>query len=290
MLTIRDLSFGFPGVDVLDRVELDLPARELCALFGPNGTGKTTLYRCVLGLLDPAPGGRIELDGTPVRALSPRARARRIAYVPQQHQPPFPYRVREVVLMGRTPHLGGVFGPSRDDRRAADHALEQIGISELAERSYTALSGGQRQLVLLARALAQDAELLLLDEPTASLDFGNQLLVWRTVRRLTREGRTALICSHDPNHVLWFCDRVVVLGRTGRVDASGTPSQVIDDALVTGLYGPVSELARVQDRAVALPHVEVVAGQDTPRPPIPAARLNGVSRRAPRAPRRAMRS
>lgn len=282
MLTIRDLSFGFPGVDVLDRVELDLPARELCALFGPNGTGKTTLYRCVLGLLDPAPGGRIELDGTPVRALSPRARARRIAYVPQQHQPPFPYRVREVVLMGRTPHLGGVFGPSRDDRRAADHALEQIGISELAERSYTALSGGQRQLVLLARALAQDAELLLLDEPTASLDFGNQLLVWRTVRRLTREGRTALICSHDPNHVLWFCDRVVVLGRSGRIEAAGSPRAIIDDVLVDRLYGPVSELAEVGERAVALPRLELADVVGAGPSPEPAA-INGAGRPAPRA-------
>lgn len=257
MLEIRDVSFAYPGVEVLDRVGLDLPSRELCALFGPNGTGKTTLYRCLLGLLDPAPGASLRLDGTELHDLSARVRAQRIAYVPQQHQPPFPYRVHEVVLMGRTPHLGGVFGPSRDDRRAADDAIATIGIDELADRSYTTLSGGQRQLVLLARALAQDAELLLLDEPTASLDFGNQLMVWRTVRRLTREGRTALICTHDPNHVLWFCDRVVVLGRSGRVEAEGPPSEVVDDALVTRLYGQVSDLHHIDERAVALPRLEV---------------------------------
>lgn len=289
MLQIRNLSFAYPGVDVLDRVELDLPSSQLCALFGPNGTGKTTLYRCVLGVLDPAPGGTIRLAGVEVRDLPARTRARRIAYVPQQHQPPFPYRVHEVVLMGRTPHLGGVFGPSRADRRVAHDAIERIGIGELAERSYPTLSGGQRQLVLLARALAQDAELFLLDEPTASLDFGNQLLVWRTVRHLTREGRTVLVCTHDPNHVLWFCDRVVVLGREGRIDASGPPAEVIDDDLVTRLYGPVSELAAVRDRAVAMPRLELDAGAAPGRSPtVPAAGtairvVNGESQAARRA-------
>lgn len=254
MLEIRDLSFSYPTVSVLDRVDLGLTAGTLRALFGPNGTGKTTLFRCVLGLLDPAPGGQILVDGTDIQRLTATELARLVAYVPQEHRPPFPYSVFDVVLMGRTPHLGGVFGPTRADRAIAVDAIEQIGIGPLTKRPYTALSGGQRQLVLLARALAQEARLLLLDEPTASLDFGNQLAVWRTVRRLTSEGRAALICTHDPNHVLWFCDEVSVLDRDGTIHSNGTPQHVINDELVTHLYGPVSRIMQLPDRSVALPH------------------------------------
>ena len=253
MLAIRDLSFAYDH-PVLDRVGFALQPQQLCALFGPNGTGKTTLYRCILGLLRPSPGSVIDLDGVPTSSMPRAALARRIAYVPQEHSPPFPYLVKEMVLMGRTPHFGGIFGPSRTDRAAAFTALETIGISDLADRNYTTLSGGQRQLVLLARALAQDADILLLDEPTASLDFGNQLLLWRTIRRLTANGKTALICTHDPNHVLWFCDRVVVLGRDGQLQGVGTPDQIIEADLVERLYGPVASLHPVAERTVALPH------------------------------------
>jgi iron complex transport system ATP-binding protein len=266
MLAIDSLSFAYDRL-VLDRVGFELEHPQLCALFGPNGTGKTTLYRCVLGLLRPAPGSRIELDGVPVDSMARRALARRIAYVPQEHSPPFPYLVKEMVLMGRTPHLGGVFGPSLADRSAAQEALEVIGIEELADRPFSSLSGGQRQLVLLARALAQDADILLLDEPTASLDFGNQLMLWRTVRRLTDAGKIALICTHDPNHVMWFCDRVVVLGREGRLQGVGSPGEVIDAAMVEILYGPVASLHPVADRTVALPDVDPPLNPGTNAPP-----------------------
>lgn len=254
MLTVESLSYSFPGIPVLDNVSFSVPKQRLVALFGPNGTGKTTLYRCILRILDPKPGGRIEVDGHDTAAMSIRDLARRVAYVPQEHEPPFPFPVQEMVLMGRTPHRGGVFGPTGADRERAAHAMEQIGIAHLSQRSYTTLSGGQRQLVLLARALAQDAGLFLLDEPTASLDFGNQLLLWRTIRQLTHDGRTALICTHDPNHVLWFCDEVLVLGRDGTIKAAGRPHEVITDQLVDRLYGPVCSVSAVRDRLVALPH------------------------------------
>jgi len=276
MLAIRELSFAYDH-PVLDRVGFALQPQQLCALFGPNGTGKTTLYRCILGLLRPGPGGTIELDGVPTDSMPRAALARRIAYVPQEHSPPFPYLVKEMVLMGRTPHLGGVFGPSRADRSAAFAALEMIGISDLADRSYTSLSGGQRQLVLLARALAQDADILLLDEPTASLDFGNQLLLWRTIRRLTANGKTALICTHDPNHVLWFCDRVVVLGRDGQLQGVGTPDQIIEADLVERLYGPVASLHPVADRTVALPHANDAYRTATSTAPDPSRQTTPTS-------------
>lgn len=254
MLSVENLSYSFPGVPVLNKVDFSVPAQRLVALFGPNGTGKTTLYRCILRILDPGPGSRIKVNGQDTATMSAQDLARRVAYIPQEHKTPFPFPVQEMVLMGRTPHLGGVFGPTKTDRDRATQALEQIGIAHLSQRSYATLSGGQRQLVLLARALAQDSELFLLDEPTASLDFGNQLLLWRTVRQLTREGRTALICTHDPNHVLWFCDEVLVLGRKGMIEATGEPHHVMTDQLIEHLYGPVCSVAVVRDRLVALPN------------------------------------
>jgi iron complex transport system ATP-binding protein len=266
MLRVHDVSFAYDTTPVLDRVGFDLRAGELCALFGPNGTGKSTLFKCILGHLSRT--GEVHVDGQDTARLSAARLARLVAYVPQEHRPPFPYLVREMVLMGRTPHLGGVFGPSREDEAVAEEAMARIGVADIADRSYTTLSGGQRQLVLLARALAQDTPVLLLDEPTASLDFGNQLLLWQTVRGLVAEGRTALICTHDPNHVLWFCDRALVLGRDGRIAADGTAQEVVSDRLVETLYGPVGELlGSGRDRTV-VPLARRSTGPDTAVRPV----------------------
>jgi len=240
-LEVRGLSFAYGKHRVLDRIDLALRSGELCALFGPNGTGKSTLYRCILGHL--RHGGTVTLDGENLARLRPAEVARRVSYVPQQHTNPFPFTVLDMVLMGRTPHLGGVFGPRRQDIQACERVLAQVGMAAERDRLYHTLSGGQRQLVLIARALAQDCHVLLLDEPTASLDFGNQMFVWRTVRDLARQDRAVLVCTHEPNHVLWFCDRVLVLGRDGHPLADGTPAEVITGGLVSALYpavGPVT--------------------------------------------------
>lgn len=239
-LQVRGLSFAYGPHTVLDRIDLDLRAGELCALFGPNGSGKSTLYRCVLGHLRHS--GAVTLDGVDLARLRPAEVARRISYVPQQHTNPFPFTVLDMVLMGRTPHLGGVFGPDRHDVHTCLDVLEQVGLSAERDRLYHTLSGGQRQLVLIARALAQDCQVLLLDEPTASLDFGNQMLVWRTIRQLAHQGRVVLVCTHEPNHVLWFCDRVLALGRGGRLLADGTPADVVTESLVNTLYPAVGAI------------------------------------------------
>jgi iron complex transport system ATP-binding protein len=236
-LAARGLSFAYGEHRVLDGVDLDLVPGELCALFGPNGSGKTTLYRCILGHLPH--DGTVTLNGDDLSELGLPEVARRIAYVPQQHSNPFPFTVLDMVLMGRTPHLGGVFGPRRSDVHACLDVLQQVGLHEERDRTFHTLSGGQRQLVLIARALVQDCQVMLLDEPTASLDFGNQMLVWRTIRGLALEGRTVLVCAHEPNRVLWFCDRVVALGRGGRLVADGPPHQVVTAELVSMLYPSV---------------------------------------------------
>lgn len=161
--------------------------------------------------------------------------AKIVSYVPQDHKPPFPYLVREVVLMGRTPHLGGFFGVKKRDKEIAMEAIETLGIADLSDRPYNQLSGGQRQMVLMARALAQDTPVLFLDEPTSALDFQNQMKIWKIMREISEDGKTIIACSHDPNHVAWFCDRVVVIGDTGIV-ANGSPKEVISETILSEIY------------------------------------------------------
>lgn len=239
-IEIRDLTFAYGQEDTLRGVSLALEAGRLHALFGPNGSGKSTLLKCLTGLLRYRVGS-IAVLGHEIAGLPPRALARLVAYVPQEHRLSFPFTVGEVVLMGRTPHLGGLAGPTRQDEAAARQAMERAQIAGIAEKPYTELSGGQRQLTLLARALCQDAPVLVLDEPTSALDFKNQLLVWELLGQLREEGRTVVACTHDPNHVAWFCDEAVIL-RQGKILRQGPVEQVMDNRTLSALYDGVCEL------------------------------------------------
>lgn len=240
---LHDVHYSYGGGDVVRGVTAALDAGRLHALFGPNGSGKSTLLSCITGLL-PAPG--IRLCGQDAAALSVRRRSRLVAYVPQEHRLTFPFTAGEVVLMGRTPHLGGIGGPAAADRAAAQHALAAIGIDALAQHPYTRLSGGQRQLVLIARALAQDTPVIVLDEPTSALDFKNQMLVWQLLRRLADAGKTVIACTHDPNHLLWFCDHALVLER-GRLIGDGDAAALVTGGMLERLYGGI---CRVENGAV----------------------------------------
>lgn len=255
-LSTRGMSFAYGKEMILDDLDLDFVPGELSALFGPNGSGKSTLYRCILGYLRHS--GTVTLEGRDLSGMRPREVSRRIAYVPQHHTNPFPFTVLDMVLMGRTPHLGGTFGPQQGDVLAALGVLERVGLRDQSARLFHTLSGGQRQLVLIARALVQDCPVMLLDEPTASLDFGNQVLLWRTIRALAQEGRTVLVCTHEPNHVLWFCDRVLALGRDGKLLADGAPSEVMTETLISELYPSVGAVA-TDGRTVLPGDFDVVA-------------------------------
>lgn len=201
LLEARSLAIGHAGVALGAPFALSVQPGEVLCLLGPNGCGKTTLFRTLLGLL-PAVHGEVDLQGSPLRAHDRAARARRMGYVPQAAPLPFAWRVREVVAMGRAAHLGLLAAPGRADEAIADDCLRELGLQALADRTVTTLSGGERQLVLIARALAQQAQLLIMDEPTASLDFGNQLRILDTVRRLADRGIGVLLSTHQPQHAL----------------------------------------------------------------------------------------
>ncbi len=234
MLSVGSLAFGFPGRTVGHDVTFDLEAGEVMCVLGPNGGGKTTLFRTLLGLLQPH-AGSIQLDSASLQDLSRAEIARRIGYVPQGHSGYFAFTVREFVLMGRTAHLGIFSSPGKKDHAVADRALESLGIANLAEKPITEISGGERQLALVARALAQQPKLLVLDEPTASLDFGNQVRVLQRIAALASSGIAILFSSHDPDHA-FLCARRALLLAEGRVLEIGAPRDVIRADTLERMY------------------------------------------------------
>jgi iron complex transport system ATP-binding protein len=234
-LDARALAFGYRNHPVGSGIDLALePGRVLC-LLGPNGSGKTTLMKTLLGLLPPQ-GGDVRLDGRGLAEWKARERAARLAYVPQAAETFFDFSVAEMVEMGRTAHRGLFARPNRRDAEVARTALETLGIAALGERPIHRVSGGERQLALIARALATEAAMLVLDEPTANLDFGNQMRVLGEIARLKERGIAILLCSHDPGHALEVADEVLLI-RGGRPFARGTPAETITDANLSGLYG-----------------------------------------------------
>lgn len=240
MIQVESLSVGYGARQVLRNVSFSTAQGELLAVLGPNGVGKTTLFRCMLGLKAPT-GGRVLLDGDDVRQLSARELADRAAYIPQSHYPAFHYTVYDMVLMGTAHGLSPFVSPGRAQQKQAEQALARLDITALADRYYTQLSGGQQQLVLIARALAQQARILFMDEPASGLDFGNRIKLMEQVRRLTEEGYTVVLSSHDPQTALTYADRVLAL-HSGGVLACGTAREVITEATMGALYGVPFEL------------------------------------------------
>ncbi|MBF0507308.1 MAG: ABC transporter ATP-binding protein [Deltaproteobacteria bacterium] len=238
MLEINRLCFGYNhhGANVLNDVELKIAEGRMTTILGPNGSGKTTLFKCITGLVKPRQG-TILFGGTELAHLSYEKRAKIMAVVPQEHEPPFPYSVLDAVMMGRVSHVSMWSSPSKHDCLKAEEAIETIGIGRLKNRPYTKISGGERQLVLIARALAQEAPILILDEPTSHLDFKNQVLVLNKVREIVSQKQlTVVMTLHDPNLATLFSDNIVMING-GRIMTSGVPQEVMTEANLKAMYG-----------------------------------------------------
>jgi len=246
MLQVEGLRFAWPsGRTILDDISFNLRAGVPLALLGPNGTGKTTLLRCLLGL-ERMQAGRVTVDGQNLSTLSRAAVARLVAYVPQASATAFAFRVADIVLMGRTPHLGFMAGPADRDLRAAAAATTRLGIGHLADRAFDELSGGERQMVLVARALAQGARVLVLDEPCANLDIANQMRIITILRALAAEGYAILLTTHLPDHTFLLGGHAGLL-KDGHLLGPAPPAELLTAPMLESLYGTPIEVVAVPD-------------------------------------------
>lgn len=234
VLEARDVRHGYGARVVLDGVSLCFAQGQLVSLLGPNGCGKTTLLKLLLGLLSPR-GGDVLFRGQSIHSIPRRLYARHVAYVPQSHRTAFPYPVEDVVAMGRLPHQSGWLRKSVGDEPWIEEALAKLEISHLRKRPYTEISGGERQLTLIARALAQGADTIIMDEPTAALDYGHQVRLLEQLAKLSENGLTCIKSTHTPEHALWVSDRVVML-QNGQVVADGRPRDQITPENLQRLY------------------------------------------------------
>lgn len=250
MIETFDLTVGYRE-PVLRALSLQFAPGKVHALLGPNGCGKTTLFKTLIGLQRPL-SGMIQLDGKNLDSIPVNARAQRIAYVPQTQQHVFPYTALEMVLMGRTAHLGMFRVPSHHDHEHAMEALANFGIAALANQTFNTLSGGQRQLVIMARALAQGASIFVLDEPTASLDFGNELRVLDEIGRIADQGWTVVLSTHNPSHALQLAHQVVIL-KDGLVLDHGPAKTVMTEDNLSALYSTAIRIGVIDNVPVCLP-------------------------------------
>ena len=204
VLKIENLSFEHGRTPVFNQISFELTKGGIFCLFGPNGCGKSTLIECLLGYLKPS-SGNILLNNKPISKIKPMDLAKSIGYVPQSHTKNFPYKVIDIVLMGRAAYTGTFSSPSAEDLAIAESALETLGLADLKNKPYTQLSGGQTQLVMLARALTQETPIILMDEPTAHLDFWHELIILETIVKLIKEKNISIImATHFPNHAFYF--------------------------------------------------------------------------------------
>ncbi|RLF13309.1 MAG: ABC transporter ATP-binding protein [Thermoprotei archaeon] len=236
MIVAREVKFSYEKLLVLKGIDVDVVRGEVATLLGPNGSGKTTLLMCLCAILKPLTGC-VYVNGREITKIKRGELAKMLGHVPQGHRPPFPYTVIDVVVMGRAPYIGAFSMPSKRDFEIAEKALEIVGIRHLKDRVYTQISGGEMQLVLIARALAQQPQVLLLDEPTAHLDFKNKILVLKVVKNLAKKENLAVIMSlHDPNLAAMFSDKVYLIADGVIVDR-GEPSKVITRENLKRVYG-----------------------------------------------------
>lgn len=239
-IVVNNIKFNYGSKIILDRISFQIEHNCLVSVLGANGVGKSTLFRCMLGI-QKGYTGEIIINGMNIRNISAKLLAENIAYIPQSHIPTFNYSALDVVLMGATSQSGFFGVPKKEHKKQAMLALETLHIAHLASRGYLNISGGERQLVLIARALAQQAKVLIMDEPTSNLDYGNQIRVLELVKELSRNGYTIIQSIHNPEQAFLYADQVLVL-KEGKVEDIGTPNEVLDKTLIKKIYNINVEL------------------------------------------------
>ncbi len=244
-LEVKDAVCGYGAKKVVENISLSVETGEILCLLGPNGVGKTTFFKSILGFLK-LMDGEVLLNGDNINSLTKRKVAKLIGYVPQAHTPPFPFTVLDVVLMGRTAHMGMFASPSTKDVEIAEKALNTLGISTLKNCIYTEISGGERQMVLIARALTQQPKILIMDEPTSSLDFGNQIRVLEQINRLSKKGIGVIMTSHFPNHV-FLCSSKVALLQRNQIFTVGSVDEVVTEENLRSAYGINVRITGIED-------------------------------------------
>ncbi len=246
LVEVENAAFSYGKQDIFRNISFSVTKGEIFCLLGPNGSGKTTLLDCILGV-NKLKSGNIKVNGKNITTYNPRRLAQQISYVPQRHESAFPYRVIDVTMMGRAPYTGIFSAPSKNDREIAENALRLTGIYHLKRRPYTQLSGGELQLVMIARALAQNTSLIIMDEPTAHLDFRHELVVLETIMNLVKEKEiSVLMATHFPNHAFYFEDNNlnidIALLKNGEFIAHGAPGKILNEKRIEELYGVESSL------------------------------------------------
>ena len=234
-IIVNDLSFSYGNKKVLDKVSFQTKQGSLISLLGPNGIGKSTLFKCLLGIYTHY-SGDILYENENIKNLSAKEMARRIAYIPQAHSSVFNYTVLEMVLMGATSQISHFSTPNKEHLELAKESIETVGIPHLESRGFMQLSGGEQQLVLIARALTQQAKFFIMDEPTSNLDYGNQIKILTLLKNLANKGYTILQSTHNPDQTLTFSDSVLALWK-GMIIEKGAPKDVITPELIETLYG-----------------------------------------------------
>ncbi|MBP2642953.1 MAG: Iron-chelate-transporting ATPase [Firmicutes bacterium] len=251
-LEVKNVSCGYASKTVFSGVSLEMMSGEALCLLGPNGVGKTTFFKTILGFLKIL-NGEILLNGEDISKWSRKYFASKVGYIPQTHIPPFPFKVLDVVVMGRTAHLSAFALPNQRDWKIAEESLHILGISHLKDQSYTEISGGERQLVLIARALTQEPELLIMDEPTSNLDFGNQIKVLKLIKEVVDKGKLGVIMTtHIPNHAFLIGSKVAVMGGCDSF-VFGAPDEVITEKRLKDVYGVDVKIVGEGKKKVCIP-------------------------------------
>jgi len=261
-LMVEDVSFSYRQNEVLKNLSFSVPRGRVVGILGANGAGKSTLFKLILGVL-PLRRGDIIINGRSVKTLSNRERAKQMAYIPQTQKGTFQFTVEEMVLMGTTASFGMFSQPGKPERIKAAEAMRLLQIEQFSNRLYDQLSGGEQQLVLIARAVAQDAPILIMDEPTASLDYGNQIRVLEQIRQLADRGYLVLISTHNPQHIFLYADDVLLI-EGGTAIVFGKPQDVLSEALLSHVYRVPIQLEKSARTEIVtvLPHFEKIRKND----------------------------